>query len=151
MAKTAKRHIGDTGEGVACKYLEGRGYRVVERNYLKPWGEIDIVATKANKLYFVEVKTVSRDTRVGEPAIEGREVTREPREGGALLRGEPAPYRPEENVHLGKIKRLHRAIQTYLLDHKVPEDMPWQLDVVCVYLDFATRKARVEILENVIL
>jgi len=140
MAKTAKRHIGDTGEGVACKYLEGRGYRVVERNYLKPWGEIDIVATKANKLYFVEVKTVSRDTRVGDPAIEGREVTRE-----------PAPYRPEENVHPGKVKRLHRAIQTYLLDHKVPEEMPWQLDVACVYLDFATRKARVEILENVIL
>ena len=64
MAKTAKRQIGDTGEGVACKYLEQRGYAVVERNYLKPWGEIDIVAQKANKLYFIEVKKCTRN-RIG--------------------------------------------------------------------------------------
>ena len=46
MAKTAKRQIGDQGEEVACKYLVGKGYRVLERNYLKPWGEIDIVAER---------------------------------------------------------------------------------------------------------
>jgi putative endonuclease len=135
MAKTEKRQLGDTGEGVACKYLEQRGYRVVERNYLKPWGEIDIVAEKANKLYFVEVKSVSRDTSKDKAEGEGTRVT----------------YRPEENVHPAKLKRLHRAIQTYLLDHKVPEATEWQIDVACVYLDFATHKARVEVLENVIL
>jgi Holliday junction resolvase-like predicted endonuclease len=59
--------------------------------------------------------------------------------------------RPEENVHPAKLKRLHRAIQTYLLDHKVPEHKEWQIDVACVYLDFATHKAKVEILENVVL
>lgn len=135
MAKTAKRKIGDTGEGVACTYLERRGYRVLDRNYLKPWGEIDIVAQKANKLYFVEVKSVSHDTsRVGGGG-EGTRVT----------------YRPEDNVHPAKLKRLHRAIHTYLLDHKVPEATEWQIDVVCVYLDFNTHKARIEVLENVIL
>ncbi len=131
MAKTAKRQLGDEGEGVACQYLENKGYKVLERNYLKPWGEIDIVAQKANKLYFVEVKSVSRDTSLGE----GSRVT----------------YRPEENVHPAKLKRLHRAIQTYLLDRRVPEDTDWQIDVACVYLDLATRKAHVDILENVIL
>ncbi|HEY4501825.1 MAG TPA: YraN family protein [Candidatus Paceibacterota bacterium] len=136
MAKTAKRQIGDTGEGIACKYLEGRGYVVLERNYLKPWGEIDIVAKKAERLYFIEVKSVSRDTRTGE--------------GGSVTR-EPAGYRPEDNVHPAKLKRLHRAIQTYLIDHKVSENIDWQVDVACVYLDFSTRKARVEMLENVIL
>ena len=60
-------------------------------------------------------------------------------------------YRPEENVHPGKLKRLHRAIQTYLLERRVPEDKEWQVDVACVYLDFSTRKAHVEVLENVIL
>jgi putative endonuclease len=134
MAKTAKRQLGDLGEDIACKYLEKRGFRVVERNYLKPWGEIDIVAEKAKRLYFTEVKSVSRESL--------NNVPREPSEGA---------YRPEENVHPAKLKRLHRAIQTYLLDHKVPEDTAWQLDVACVYLDFSTRKARVEILENVIL
>lgn len=132
MAKTPKRQLGDIGEGVACTYLEQRGYKVVERNYLKPWGEIDIVAEKAKKLYFIEVKSVSRDTS----STEGSRVT---------------SYRPEENVHPAKLKRLHRAIQTYLLDHKVTEDTEWQIDVVCVYLDFATHKGRVEVLENVIL
>jgi len=135
MAKTARRKVGDTGEGVACTYLEQRGYTVLQRNYLKPWGEIDIVARKANKLYFVEVKTVTRDTSREKSRGEGTRVT----------------YRPEDNVHPAKLKRLHRAIQTYLLDHKVAEATDWQIDVACVYLDFNTHKARVEMLENVIL
>ncbi len=121
MAKTPKRALGDIGEGVACKYLESKGFRIVERNYLRKWGEIDIIAEKAKKLYFVEVKSVSRET-----------------------------YRPEENVHPAKIKRLHRAIQTYLMDRKISDETPWQLDVACVYLDFSTRRAKVEVLENVI-
>ncbi len=141
--KTAKRQLGDTGEGVVCRYLEDRGYEVVGRNYLRPWGEIDIVAQKAKKLYFVEVKSVSRESGgvggAGNGLPAGGQVTREP------------AYRPEENVHPAKIKRLYRAIQTYLLDHKVPETIEWQLDVACVYLDFSTRKARVEMIENVIL
>ncbi len=120
---------------MTCRYLENKGYKVLERNYLKPWGEIDIVAQKANKLHFVEVKTVSR------------EITKD----GPLYTGSRVTYRPEENVHPAKLKRLHRAVQTYLLDRKVPEDKEWQIDVVCVYLDFATHKARVEVLENVIL
>lgn len=150
MAKTAKRKTGDVGEGVACKYLEGRGYTVLERNYLRPWGEIDVIAKLGGVLHFVEVKSVT--VKVCLPA--GRQVSCEslPFVSGAGEAGgsRETRYRPEENVHPAKLKRLHRAIQTYLLDHKVPEDTPWQLDVACVYLDFATRRARVEMLENVI-
>jgi putative endonuclease len=123
MAKTSKRRLGDLGEDVCCKYLKNKGFSVIERNYLKPWGEIDIVAKKAEKLYFVEVKTVSRESS----------------------------YRPEDNVHPAKIKRLHRVIQTYLLARKVKKDVDWQIDVACVYLDFLTKRAKVEMLENVIL
>jgi putative endonuclease len=130
MTKTPKRQLGDLGEDIACKYLKRKGFRILERNYLRKWGEIDIVAEKAQLLSFIEVKSVSL------PA--GRQVSRE-------------SYRPEENVHPAKLKRLHRAIQTYLLDRKVPEDRPWRVDVACVYLDFSTRRAKVEILENVIL
>ena len=122
-----KRKIGDIGEEVVCKYLETKGFRVIERNYLRKWGEIDIIAEKGNLLSFIEVKSVSREN------------------------GSRGTYRPEENVHPAKLKRLHRTIQTYLLDHKVPESMEWRIDIACVYLDFSTRKAKVEMLENVIL
>ncbi len=136
--KTVKRQKGDIGEDVACKYLEKKGYRVIERNYLKPWGEIDIVAERADLLSFIEVKTVTRET--SQAASEGvqKDVSYE-------------SIRPEENFHAGKLKRLHRAIQTYLLQHKVPESRPWQIDLACVYLNFATKKARVELMENIVL
>ena len=129
MAKTEKRAIGDIGEGVACKYLEKKGFKVLERNYWKPWGEIDIVAEREGKLVFVEVKSVSRITSGG--------LSRE-------------TLRPEENMHPAKLKRLHRAVQTYLLERRVPEAREWQIDLACVYIDFASRKARVEVLENIV-
>lgn len=131
MAKTAKRKVGDQGEEVACKYLASKGYYVIERNYWKPWGEIDIIAEKGSILSFVEVKSVSH-------RLEDAGISRE-------------TYRPEDNVHPAKIKRLHRAIQTYLLEKKVPESKNWQIDVACVFLDFETKKARVELLENIVL
>ena len=134
MAKTVKRTIGDIGESVASKYLEQKGFRIIEQNYLRKWGEIDIIAQKAKKLYFIEVKSVSREPL----PLKGSRVTAQ-------------EYRPEENVHPAKLMRLHRAIQTYLLDHKVPESTQWQIDVACVYLDFLARRARVEMIENVIL
>lgn len=125
MAKTAKRELGDLGEDIACKYLERKGFRVLERNYLRKWGEIDIVAEKGQLLSFIEVKSVTREPDAG--------------------------HRPEENMHYRKVQRLRRAIQTYLLDRKIKESQKWQFDLVCVYLDEVNKKARVEVLENVIL
>lgn len=132
MAKTEKRRIGDIGEEVVCKYLENKGYVVRARNYWRPWGEIDIVAEKADFISFVEVKSVSRSSNtVGEFSRE--------------------TIRPEENMHPAKLKRLHRAVQTYLLERKVPEDKEWRIDLACVFLDFSTKKARVEMLENIVM
>ena len=73
MVKTYKRKIGDYGEGLACKFLRKKGLKIKNRNYLKKWGEIDIVAIKKKrflsrqieKLHFVEVKTVSCETKKG--------------------------------------------------------------------------------------
>jgi Holliday junction resolvase-like predicted endonuclease len=135
MAKTLKRQLGDKGEDIVCKYLERKGYKILERNYWKPWGEIDIVAEKSLRLSFIEVKSVSRNlSRVTSPFHGSRET-----------------YRPEDNMHPAKVRRLHRAIQTYLLEHKVPKHRPWQLDLACAFLDFSTHIARVELLENVVL
>jgi len=138
--KSAKRTIGDIGEEVACFYLKKKGDTVVERNYWKPWGEIDIVTERQNKLVFVEVKSVSRESVRGD--ISPSAVA-----GGARH----GTVRPEENMHAGKLRRLHRAIQTYLLDHKVAEDKEWQIDLACVYLDLERKESKVELLENIVL
>ena len=136
--KTEKRRKGDIGEDVAVKYLQNRGYEVLERNYWKPWGEIDVVTKRADTISFVEVKTVTRATSASDSGAVGKSVSYE-------------KIRPEENFHAGKLQRLHRAIQTYLLQHKVPESTPWQIDLACVYLNYETKKARVELMENIVL
>lgn len=121
-SRTDKRKFGDIGENIACDFIKNRGFQILDRNYLKKWGEIDIVAKKGNLIHFVEVKAVTRVT---------------------------SGYRPEDNLHPWKLKRLSRAIQTYLLEKNIESD--WQFDVITVKMDLKTRKARVELIENIIL
>ena len=133
MKTTAKRRIGDTGEEVCCSFLENKGFKIITRNYLKKWGEIDVIAEKDDILHFVEVKTVSRENV--------RDISRETLDN----------YRPEENVHPRKLKRLSRAIQSYLLENRVEADKSWQLDIVAVFLDLKNKEAKVRFTENVII
>jgi putative endonuclease len=52
--------LGKIGEDVAIRYLLRRGFSIVERNFRKKYGEIDIVAKAPDKtLVFVEVKTMA--------------------------------------------------------------------------------------------
>jgi putative endonuclease len=128
MAKSKKHKLGDIGEDIVAKKLTRDGYRIVERNYWRPWGEIDLIGEKGNTLHFIEVKSVSCEAPFGRGGI-----------------------RPEENMHEGKIRRLHRAIQTYLLEKKVPKSKSWQLDLACVFIDVANKKAKIELMENIVL
>jgi len=63
---TQKRKTGDIGEQIAVDYLENKGYKVIERNYQKSWGEIDIIAQDKTGLVFLEVKTRT-NTRTSYP------------------------------------------------------------------------------------
>ena len=134
--RTEKRKLGDIGENIACDFLKKRGFEIIEKNYLRKWGEIDIVTKKDGIIRFIEVKSV----RLPTPDAVGN--------GGQVSYGTDN-YRPEDNMHPWKLKRLSRAIQTYLLDKKL--DCDWQLDLVTVKIDQENRKARVEIIENVII
>ena len=51
-----KRLIGNKAEDKATKYLKKQGYKIIERNYNLPCGEVDIIAKKDKTLVFVEVK-----------------------------------------------------------------------------------------------
>lgn len=129
---TEKQKIGQIGEDIACEYLEKNGYRLVERNYLKKWGEIDIIAMKGSKLYFIEVKSVSRSLNNVTHVTKDR-------------------YQPEDNMHPWKLQRLGRAVQSYLLDRGVDDETEWQFDLVTVYIDIDKRLSRVNLLEDIVL
>ena len=132
MAKTQKREIGDLGEGIVCRYLENKGYVVIERNYLRKWGEIDIVATKAGILHFVEVKSVTRES--------SEDVSR-----GTL------GHSPEENVHPEKLRKITKVAEYYLNELVAKGDgRESQIDVIAVYLDLKIRKAKCKHIQNVL-
>jgi len=59
--------LGKKGEDLAIAQLKALKYKILERNYKCPLGEIDIIAREKDMLVFVEVKT--RTTRdFGGPA-----------------------------------------------------------------------------------
>ena len=51
------KKLGRGGEIEACKFLKRNGYKIVERNFVHPFGEVDIIAQKEDILAFIEVKT----------------------------------------------------------------------------------------------
>ena len=60
--------IGQWGEQVAADYLVSHGYRIVDRNFRTPFGEIDLIVERYGLTIFVEVKT--RTTRLfGPPEV----------------------------------------------------------------------------------
>ncbi len=120
---TEKQNIGKLGEDIAVKYLEKHGYKILERNYRKPWGEIDIVAQQSNELVFVEVKAQNKEFE----------------------------WRPEENITFHKKHQLSRIVSTYLKTNKISEDQNWRIDVLAITLDFKTKNAQIEHIQNIIL
>jgi putative endonuclease len=129
MTKTNKQKVGEVGEDIACRFLLKRDFEIVERNYLKKWGEIDIIAKEKNIIHFVEVKTVSH-------------LHQEVESDGC---------RPEDNIHPWKLKRLSKTIQTYLLEKELTDDIKWHFDAIIVFLDQQEKIAKVRFLEDIIL
>lgn len=103
---TRKREVGDFGEEITASYLEKNGYRILDRNYTKPFGEIDIIAIKGDVISFVEVKTRKSDDFA---------------------------YAAEA-VDFYKQERIKRASQAFLMERKLT-DFLISFDISEVYLD----------------
>ena len=100
--------MGMTGEDLACRELEQRGYGIIARRYRGKTGEIDIVARDGKTLVFVEVKA------------------RSSHEFGSAA----------EAVTPFKQRQLLRVAEEYLLDHRL-RDCPCRFDVVAIQFDNA--------------
>ena len=55
MAKHIEK--GKEGEAMGCRYLEKKGYSILCCNWRSGHYEIDIIASKDDKIHFIEVKT----------------------------------------------------------------------------------------------
>ena len=181
--RSEKQIIGDLGEGIVCNYLKNKGFKVIDRNYWKPWGEIDIVVTKRGKIHFIEVKTlraqistdnkqINADNNVIRETISGffknilrkydhnkgyfftRDSKRDEidkQKDLKKIRKIKDRYRPEDNLHPWKLKRLSRVFQSYLLEKVKNDNTEWQFDIACVYLDVENKVAKVEYMEDIII
>ncbi|MES2749191.1 MAG: YraN family protein [Patescibacteria group bacterium] len=129
--KLLNKVIGNQGELLTASYLKSKGFKVIEMNYRKPWGEIDVIATKGDQIHFVEVKTVSYGTK--------HDLEQ------AVLRG---TYRPEENVHHFKLKKLARVIETWIQEHTWQGE--WVIDVASVRIVPRETFSTINIIPNVI-
>ncbi len=96
---------GKAGENAAAKYLKQNGYKILECNYRKTYGEIDIIAQKGENIAFVEVKT-RKNSDYGTPA---------------------------EFVTSQKQKKIIKTAYNYIQEHQL--DAEFTFDIVEVYID----------------
>jgi putative endonuclease len=124
--------VGKIGEDLATKWLIESGLSILERNYRKKFGEIDIVARETTGgVHFVEVKTVSYETR------------------NSLVKAvSHGTYRPEEHVHQEKQRRLKNAIESWILERNCSNS--WQIDILSVRIVPREKYALIEAISNII-
>ncbi len=117
------KELGFLAENIAARYLESQGYEVIDRNYRKPWGEIDIIAMKDDIICFVEVKANSQEF-VGD-------------------------FNPEIRVDHRKLSKITKTATLYLEYELKNTDAPWQVDIVSVTFDRVGKKAKIKHFKNV--
>ena len=114
----------DTGrlcEKLAKGFLKKRGYHILEINYRRPEGEIDIIAKHKDYLVFVEVRTKT-----------------------SLAFGSP-----EESVTAAKRKKLIATAYYYRQTHDNLPQL-WRIDFVAVRLDQKGKLSHIELIENAV-
>ena len=101
--ETHNQEVGRRGECAAARFLERRGFDILERNWKCNAGEADIIARDGQALVFVEVKTRT-NVDMGFP---------------------------EEAVDAAKRARYEKIAAYYLKDYPVV-DIPVRFDVVAL-------------------
>lgn len=124
--KEAAKNLGQMGEDLAVKYLKDKDYKILDRNFCntkgRRMGEVDIIAQKEKEIIFVEVKT------------------REMLKYDWTL--------PEENINRQKLHKLSK-IATFYVRQKNLWNNPYHFDAISVWIDIASKKAKIRHLENI--
>ena len=102
----ARQLLGKTGEDLACRELERRGYAIIARRYRERRGELDIIARDGATLVFVEVKA-REDLRFGAGS---------------------------EAITARKQRRMAQLAVEYMARHHIA-DCPCRFDVVSIHFE----------------
>ena len=100
------RKKGREKEKMAEKYLKKQGYKILERNYTKRTGEIDIIARKGKTIVFVEVRSL-----------------------------EKGQIDPSETVNRKKREKILKTARLFLLEHPEFEEYDIRFDFVGIIKD----------------
>ena len=142
---TQKSETGKLGEDLACEYLVNNKYKVIERNFRRPWGELDIIAKDSRGvLVFVEVKTMKKyDNSANNAAI--AEYDESFKNNPAILRyaRHKIGYRdlsqilPEENLTAAKLKKLKRTAELYANTNPnlVDDNKGYRIDLLAITIN----------------
>ena len=123
MTRSSSKGLGFLAENIAARRLLGGGYEVIERNYRRPWGEVDIIAKDDGVIVFVEVKA-NRQRFAGD-------------------------FEPETRVDQWKLAKIIRTAELYLGDKFETGDVEWRIDIVSVTFDELTKKAKIKHFKNI--
>ncbi|MFC1622815.1 YraN family protein [Patescibacteria group bacterium] len=119
-------NLGKLGEKIAVKYLKRKGYKILELNFFNKTrrrvGEIDIIAKKDGKIFFVEVKT--------------------------RLLNKKENVLPEESINASKLRKLNKAALVYLNQNNVV-GAEYQFDAISILVEKEKRNAKVRHLESI--
>lgn len=122
--------IGRIGEDLAVEYLQRRGFTIRDRNYRAPYAEIDVIAEKEAVLHFVEVKSVSYETRL----LLIQDVSHE-------------TWQPEELVTAQKIHKISNGAAAWVSSRGYMGN--YQIDVISVRFVPRETYAQIKYLPNV--
>jgi len=105
VAKILKnREFGTWGEEQACQFLIRNGVKIITRNQLTPYGEIDIIGKDENQIIFCEVKVRSGKTFGN----------------------------PEESIHALKKQHMINSAEYFFQNCEELTD-DWRIDVIAIY------------------
>ena len=121
----SRKGTGFLGENIAGHFLEGRGYKILARNYQKPWGEIDIIAEKEGVIVFCEVKTNSKK-------FFGNN------------------FNPELRVNPVKARHIIRTAELLMKSRFAGQERGWRIDIVAVTINSFSQKAEIKHFKNAI-
>ncbi len=129
LSDKSRKEIGALGERIAAEYVVRHGMKIVDRNYTKKTGEIDLIAQEWNTLHFIEVKTVLVNMFYDEYA--GQD-----------------DYDPSVNLHEAKVRKVARTGEWYVMDKKWEGE--WQVDGCLVWIRRRDGAARVQYLPQIV-